>query len=159
MYFSLVTRETPQGYLNGQGLWWEAVLALVVSNGAMIGLTPLLLRHVGFVGAPVALALQRWIGVVVLLISVRLTKSYKPTWFGWSWDDALNWSSIKVFLKLGLPSCVSLMAEMLGYAIDPCIFLPVFSLSPVTLWCLTHFPSRRLRSSFTFASKRTLPIV
>jgi hypothetical protein len=37
-YFAL------QGFLNGQGVWWPAVCAILVSNGIQIGLTYLLMN-------------------------------------------------------------------------------------------------------------------
>ena len=90
------------------------MLALVVSNAAMAGCMPVMLSRLGIHGAPLALVLQRWIGVVALLASLQVTKNHNATWFGWSKAEALDWSGIKEFLRQGLPSCVALFAEMLG---------------------------------------------
>ena len=73
-----------------------------------------LLQAVGIVGAPIGLALQRWVSVLVLVAGLQLTGSHKRTWFGWSLRDAFDWPGMKTFLKLGLPSCIGLLAEMLG---------------------------------------------
>jgi hypothetical protein len=65
-------------------------------------------------GAPLALVAQRWIGVAVLVLSLKVTGNHKSTWFGWKFSEALSWSGMVQFLKLGLPSCMGLLAEMLG---------------------------------------------
>ncbi len=68
----------------------------------------------GYVGAPLALSISRWLGVVALVAVMKWTGVHRTTWFGFSVKELVDWREMKKFLKLGVPACVSLLAEMLG---------------------------------------------
>ncbi len=103
-----------QGVMIGHGRWWEAVLALTLSNGAMLGVSSPLLAAMGLPGAAVALAVQRWIGTLALLAAVWWTGVLRPVWSGWHVDEVFNWSGMKQLLSVGVPAAMSFVSQELA---------------------------------------------
>ena len=65
----------------------------------------------GYEGIPLALSLQRWYVVVLLVVVSVFRGDHKPAWHGWSMRDMFNWDGLCVFLKLGVPSGLTYLVE------------------------------------------------
>ena len=107
--------------MTGQAIFWPAVCVLAVAACFQVGMSQLLVYGVGswggmgWEGAPLAMALQRWFLFLSLLCVTLVRGDHKASWNGWSSRLMFNAAGLKQFVKLGVPSGVSLFAESFGF--------------------------------------------
>jgi multidrug resistance protein, MATE family len=110
-------------YLNAQGHNTPAfvvgvsslALTALLSYPAIFGIGPL--PGLGWIGAAITFASVRTLMPVALVAFVRMRGLHKKTWFGVSRKDALDWGGIKAYLKLGVPTALTLGLEEFTFVV------------------------------------------
>jgi hypothetical protein len=96
------------GHLVWLGMTHVTMIALAV-GAAVLALSSYVLIYalgMGFVGAPVAVALCWWTLPVITWAYVWWRGLHRPTWQGWSRASLRGWGK---FLRLGIPGMLMLM--------------------------------------------------
>ncbi|EFC46695.1 hypothetical protein NAEGRDRAFT_79005 [Naegleria gruberi] len=111
-------------YLIAQNILMPNVIIWIISVIINFGLNWLLVfgfgfDSLGFVGAPVALTITRYIMLVMYIVFIYFKGYMKETWKGFIDIKAVfKWDGFKEYLKLALPGSVMLAAEVWGFELS-----------------------------------------
>lgn len=101
-------------YLRSQKLTFPLMLSAAVGVSLHGPVNYLLVRQLGLgiKGAALSAAIMDFNVLLVLVLYILLTGTYKLTWQGWSMEALKEWSTI---LALAIPNCISVCLEWWWY--------------------------------------------
>ena len=105
--------ESGKRFLQSQGLFRATTYILLVASPFHVGLIGLLVWKIGFVGAPISVAITRTMLPVLLVLYVRFYNG-SQCWGGLSKRAFANWW---IMIRLAIPDMIMVEAEWLAFEI------------------------------------------
>jgi MATE family multidrug resistance protein len=112
--------EMMRRFAQAQRLAWPAMAAACGAAALHVGISYVLIGRLGILGAGLAVSFSCWVlclSLVGILVAMRKSSQLAGSWRWPSVSELFNWSGWAQFLRLALPSCLSLVLEWGGYEV------------------------------------------
>ncbi len=112
----MVVVEDLKNYLNAQQIMRGPTIISVISSVAAIAFFAPLIKHFGFLGAPLSLTIANIMQCVLMMMNAKKMVVKQEAWPKWSRDAAMTgWSEM---LQISLPSGMMILCEWFGWEIN-----------------------------------------
>ncbi len=112
--------EMMRRFAQAQRLVWPAMVACGAGAVVHLIVTYFLVEAYGILGAGIAVSISCWVMCTVfvaVLVALRNTDNLKGSWKVPARSELFNWAGWLQFLRMALPSCLSLFLEWGGYEV------------------------------------------
>ncbi len=112
--------EMMRRFAQAQRLAWPAMAAACGTAALHVGVSYVLTARVGILGAGLAVSFSCWVlclSLLGILVAMRKSAQLAGSWRAPSAAELFHWSGWAQFLRMALPSCLSLVLEWGGYEV------------------------------------------